>query len=57
VQEIFELFQWDSDAQSEGNDPIQPSEQIFMFVSVAVVSGMLGPRTFCLDGIIHHQAV
>lgn len=57
MQEIFELFQWDSDAQSEGNDPIQPSEQIFMFVSVAVVSGMLGPRTFCLDGIIHHQAV
>ncbi|KAL5657596.1 hypothetical protein ACJX0J_030759, partial [Zea mays] len=22
---------WDSDAQSEGNDPIQPLEQIFMF--------------------------
>jgi hypothetical protein len=28
-----------------------------MFVSLAAVSGMPGPRTFCLDGIIHHQAV
>nr|ACN27032.1 unknown [Zea mays] len=28
-----------------------------MFVSVAAVSRMPGPRTFCLGGIIHHQAV
>ncbi|WVZ95116.1 hypothetical protein U9M48_040918 [Paspalum notatum var. saurae] len=52
MQEVLELFPVQADLQSDGSDSEQPTEQLFLTLSVAAISGASSPKTLCLQGEI-----
>jgi hypothetical protein len=57
LQEVFELFQMDSDHHSAASAAELQQDQLFLTLSLAAVSGCPGPRTMCLLGQLRGHEV
>lgn len=57
VQELLELFRSDDKEESQSIFSAQNEHQLFLTLSVAVVSGKPAPKTMCLSGIIQDKPI
>lgn len=52
VQELFKIFQLTEDSEANPTSIDSTSDQLFLTLSVAAVSGKLAPKTMCMLGVI-----
>jgi hypothetical protein len=57
VQELWELFQLDDEEVATASQPGFPSEQLFMAISKAAITGVDAPRTVKFMGSIQHRPI
>ncbi|CAO2168369.1 unnamed protein product [Urochloa humidicola] len=57
LQEVLQVFQSDDDQKSVSSRGSLHQDQLFMFLSVAVVSGVSAPRTMTLRGLIQGKEI
>jgi len=57
VQELWELFQLEDMSVDSHSMPAESSEQLFLAISKAAVTGQGAPRTMKFLGSIQHQSV
>jgi hypothetical protein len=57
VQELWELFQLDDEEMATASQPDFPSEQLFMAISKAAITGVDAPRTVKFMGSIQHGPI
>jgi hypothetical protein len=57
VQELWELFQLDDEEVATASQPGFPSEQLFLAISKAAITGVDAPRTVKFMGSIQHRPI
>jgi hypothetical protein len=57
VQELMIILQPEEDSNDVGEDDQDASEQIYLTLSCATVSGLPAPKTLCLSGTIQDHAI
>jgi hypothetical protein len=57
VQELWDLFQSDDDSSLSPGSSNGSSEQLFLAISKAALSGSTAPRTVKFNGSIQHKQV
>lgn len=57
MQELLEVFLLDENNSLEDYSTEQSTDQLFLSLSIAVVSGQPTPRTMCMNGFLQGQQI